>query len=96
MRRIIICFLLLTVPFPALMRAAPEVSFADQAAGRAAILADPIYFDRMQPMEMEAKTGQPLMPPRWTANGPSVAAATRQPSANSLPPRRPPSASWSR
>jgi hypothetical protein len=60
MRRIIICFLLLTVPFPALMRAAPEVSFADQAAGRAAILADPIYFDRMQPMEMEAKTGQPL------------------------------------
>ena len=45
---------------PSLLRAAPDVSFADLAAGRAAIVDDPAYFDRMQPMEMEAKTGQPL------------------------------------
>ena len=40
--------------------AAPDVSFADQAAGRAAIVDDPAYFDRLQPMEMQAKTGEPL------------------------------------
>ena len=30
------------------------------ATGRAAIVDDPAYFDHLQPMEMEAKTGQPL------------------------------------
>src|SRR5208282_5837505 len=52
------CVLLLLAP--SLLRAAPDVSFADMAAARAAIVDDPAYFDRMQPMEMEAKTGQPL------------------------------------
>ncbi|MGA2256270.1 MAG: hypothetical protein ABSG53_16600 [Thermoguttaceae bacterium] len=54
-----IALILLILP-PAIVRAASDVSFADLAAGRAAIVADPVYFDRMQPMEMEAKTGQPL------------------------------------
>ena len=45
---------------PSLLRAAPEVSFADLDTGRAAIIDDADYFDRMQPMEMEAKTGLPL------------------------------------
>jgi hypothetical protein len=58
MRRI--AFLLLLLLAPASLRAAPKVAFADLAAGRAAIVDDPGYFDRMQPMEMEAKTGQPL------------------------------------
>ncbi len=52
--------LLLVVFFPAFLQAAPDVSFADVAAGRAAIVDDPAYFDRLQPMEMEAKTGRPL------------------------------------
>ncbi len=51
-------FLLLLVP--SFLRAAPDVSFADAAAGRAAIVDDPAYFDSLQPMEMEAKTGQRL------------------------------------
>ena len=42
------------------VRAAPDVSFADLATGRAAIVDDPAYFDRLQPMEMETKTGRPL------------------------------------
>jgi hypothetical protein len=45
---------------PRLVHADVDVSFADLAAGQAAIVDDPVYFDRMQPMEMEAKTGQPL------------------------------------
>jgi hypothetical protein len=45
---------------PSLLRAAAEVSFADLAAGRVAIVDDPAYFDRLQPLEMEAKTGRPL------------------------------------
>ena len=45
---------------PAIVHAAPDVAFADLVAGRAAIVDDLAYFDRMQPMEMEAKTGQPL------------------------------------
>jgi len=58
MRRILFLFLLV-VHVPALLWAAADVSFADLAAGRGAIAADRFYFDRMQPMEMEAKTGQP-------------------------------------
>ena len=53
-------FLLLVASFPAILRAAPEVSFADLATARAAIVNDAAYFDRLQPMEMEAKTGRPL------------------------------------
>ena len=45
---------------PSFLRAAPDVSFANLATGRAAIVDDPAYFDSLQPMEMEAKTGQPL------------------------------------
>ena len=55
-----VAFLLLLLLTPSSLRAAPDVSFADLAAGRAAIVDDPGYFDRLQPMEMEAKTGQPL------------------------------------
>ena len=55
----VILFIVLLLP-PSFLRAAPDVSFADLAAGRAAIADDPAYFDQMQPMEMEAKTGQPL------------------------------------
>jgi hypothetical protein len=60
MRRDISLIFILLVTFPSLLRAAPEVSFADLAAGRAAIVDDTAYFDRLQPMEMETKTGQPL------------------------------------
>jgi hypothetical protein len=42
--------------------AAADVSFADLAVGRKAIVDDPAYFDHLQPMEMAAKTGQPLLP----------------------------------
>ena len=59
MRRFAILFLLLLLT-PSSLRAAPNVSFADLPTGRAAIVDDPAYFDRLQPMEMEAKTGQPL------------------------------------
>jgi hypothetical protein len=59
MRRFAFPFLLLLLA-PTLLRAAPDVSFADLAAGRAAIVDDPAYFDHLQPMEMAAKTGQPL------------------------------------
>jgi hypothetical protein len=41
-------------------RAAPDVSFADLATGRAAIVDDPAYFDHLQPMEMETKTGRAI------------------------------------
>ena len=60
MRRLAFPFLLLLLLPPSLLRAAPDVSFADLAAGRAAIVDDPAYFDHLQPMEMEAKTGRPL------------------------------------
>jgi len=50
----------LVVLAPALLRAAADVSFADLAAGQAVIAADAAYFDRLQPMEMEAKTGRPM------------------------------------
>jgi hypothetical protein len=60
MRRFAFPFSLLLLLAPAIVRAAPDVSFADLAAGRAAIIDDPSYFDSLQPMEMEAKTGQPL------------------------------------
>ena len=53
-------FLILLASQLALLRAAPDISFADLAAGRAAIVDDPAYFDRLQPMEMETKTGLPL------------------------------------
>ncbi len=59
MRRFAFLFPLLLLA-PAIVRAAPDVSFADLPAGRAAIVDDPAYFDHLQPMEMEAKTGQPL------------------------------------
>ena len=46
---------------PSLLRAASEVSFADPGGRpRGDCSNDPAYFDRLQPMEMEAKTGQPL------------------------------------
>ncbi|MGO9115019.1 MAG: hypothetical protein ACLP9L_37890 [Thermoguttaceae bacterium] len=60
MRRFTFLSSLLGLLAPSFLSAAPDVSFADLATGRAAIVADPAYFDRMQPMEMEAKTGQPL------------------------------------
>ena len=60
MRRLAPLLFLPLLLTPSFLRASPEVSFADQAAGRAAIIDDPAYFDRLQPMEMEAKTGQPL------------------------------------
>ena len=44
-----------------IVQAAPEVSFADLPEGRTAIVDDPAYFDHLQPMEIEAKTGRPLM-----------------------------------
>ena len=52
--------LLLLLPAPSYLRAAPQVSFADLQTARAAIVDDPAYFDRLQPMEMEAKSGRPL------------------------------------
>ncbi len=60
MRRFAFLFSLLLLLTPAFLRAAPDVSFAGLAAGRAAIVDDPAYFDHLQPMEMQAKTGQPL------------------------------------
>jgi hypothetical protein len=49
--------------FPVLLRGT-DVSFAGLAAGlaagHAAIVDDAAYFDHLQPMEMEAKTGRPL------------------------------------
>ena len=59
MRITISLLVLLAIHFPHHF-SAPPVSFADLAAGRAAIVDDPAYFDHLQPMEMEAKTGQPL------------------------------------
>ena len=59
MRRVSCLLVLLAVQCPALLRAA-DVSFADIITGRAAIVDDPAYFDRLQPMEMETKTGRPL------------------------------------
>jgi hypothetical protein len=53
--------LILVLLAPSFLRAAPPVAFADLATGRAAIVDDPPYFDHLQPMEMEAKTGQPLL-----------------------------------
>jgi hypothetical protein len=58
--RVTFLFLLLLLVAPFCARAATDVSFADAATGRAAIVDDAAYFDRMQPMEMAAKTGQPL------------------------------------
>ena len=55
-----IVFFVLAIQFPASLRTAPNVSFADLATARAAIIDDPAYFDRVQPMEMEAVTGLPL------------------------------------
>jgi hypothetical protein len=65
MRRIIV-LLVLALPWHALAQRALAqpavvVAFADLAEGRAAIVNDPAYFDHLQPMEMEAKTGQPLL-----------------------------------
>ncbi len=60
MRRSFVIVLLLSIAFPTLLRAAAEVSFADLAAARKAIVDDPAYFDHLQPMEMQAKTDKPL------------------------------------
>jgi hypothetical protein len=61
MRGILNLLLLFAVLIPALLRAAPPVSFADLSTGREAIVDDPAYFDHLQPMEMAAKTGgEPL------------------------------------
>ena len=60
MRRIVFLFFLPLFLTPSFLRAAVDVSFADMATGRAVIVDDPGYFDRMQPMEMEAKIGHPL------------------------------------
>jgi hypothetical protein len=59
MHRLAFLFFLLLLT-PAIVHAAPDVYFADLASGRAAIIDDPAYFDHLQPMEMEAKTGRPL------------------------------------
>jgi hypothetical protein len=42
------------------LRAAHDVFFADLATGCAAIVDDPAYFDHLQPMEMETKTGRAI------------------------------------
>ena len=60
MCRSFVIVLLLSIAFPTLLRAAAEVSFADLAAARKAIVDDPAYFDHLQPMEMQAKTDKPL------------------------------------
>lgn len=52
--------ILLFVSCPTLLPAA-DVTFADIAAGRAAIVDDKEYFDHLQPMEMEAESGRPLL-----------------------------------
>jgi hypothetical protein len=58
----VILFLCLVLVFRASspVRAAPDVSFADLATGRRAIVDDPAYFDHLQPTEMETKTGRTL------------------------------------
>jgi hypothetical protein len=60
MLRISFIFLTLLALPPTSLRAAPDVSFADLATARAAIVDEAAYFDRLQPMEMETKTGRPL------------------------------------
>jgi hypothetical protein len=55
-------FLILLIKFCPASLPAADVNFADLATGRAAIVDDKDYFDHLQPMEMEAESGRPLLP----------------------------------